>query len=83
MQYQQLLSKKILADVLSVESVSEGTPYSKGWIRAQLRAGRLRGRKLGGRWIILRPALLEFLRADPPLRMLPDQRDTRPNGGDS
>lgn len=60
------LTHKVLADVLSVENIAESTPYSKDWIRTQLRTGRLRGRKLGGRWVVLRTALLDFLRADPP-----------------
>lgn len=78
-----LVDRKVLADVMSVESVSESTDFSRAWIREQLRTGRLRGRKLGGRWVILRTALLEFLRADPILRVLPPRSSDRMEGGES
>lgn len=71
------LDHKVLADVLSVESIAESTPYSKDWIRSQLRAGRLRGRKLGGRWVILRTALLDFLKPEPSrVRLLAESQRT-------
>lgn len=75
------LDHKVLADVLSVASASASTPYSKGWIRAQLRAGRLRGRKLGGKWVILRTALLDFLRDGPAVRLVSDRQDDTAEGG--
>lgn len=44
---------------LTPEQAAERLPFGNpDWIRAQLRAGRLRGSKIGGRWLV-EPAALD------------------------
>lgn len=49
---------------LSPEQAAEAFPHFKPeWFREQLRAGKLRGSKVGGRWIIERSAIDAMVQA--------------------
>ena len=51
-------------DHLSPEEASAEFPrFKPEWFREQLRAGKLRGSKVGGRWVIERSAIAEMLEA--------------------
>ena len=51
-----------LPDICRVEDLAHHLGVSQSAVRAALRAGRLPGRRVGRRWLIPRPALLESLR---------------------
>lgn len=49
---------------LTPEQVSERLPFGNAdWVRAQLRSGRLRGSKIGGRWMAEESAIQEMVAA--------------------
>jgi excisionase family DNA binding protein len=50
--------------VLDVQGAAELFGVTPGTILAEAREGRLPGRKIGRHWRFLRPALLDWLRAD-------------------
>lgn len=53
-----------MSDYLSPEQAAEEVPRFKAeWFREQLRAGKLRGSKVGGRWVIERSAIDEMVQA--------------------
>lgn len=41
----------------------EALPFEAEWFRVQLRAGKLRGSKVGGRWVIEKSAVDEMVQA--------------------
>lgn len=47
---------------LTVDELHQLLPYSKNYLRNLFRDGRLPGIKLGGRWAIPQPALLEWIK---------------------
>jgi hypothetical protein len=49
---------------LTPEQVSERLPFGNAdWVRMQLRAGRLRGSKIAGRWVVQEDAITEMVDA--------------------
>lgn len=49
---------------LSPEQAAARLPIGNAdWVRQQLRAGRLRGSKLGGRWVVEEAALEDLVEA--------------------
>ncbi|MBM0128048.1 helix-turn-helix domain-containing protein [Pimelobacter simplex] len=49
---------------LTPEQAAERLPFGNAdWIRMQLRAGRLRGSRIGGRWLIEPAAIEEMVAA--------------------
>ena len=49
---------------LTPEKAAERLPVGNAdWIRMQLRAGRLRGSKVGGRWVVEETAIHEMVEA--------------------
>lgn len=53
-----------MQNYLTPEQAAELLPFGNpDWIRAQLRAGRLRGSKVGGRWLVEPAALEEMVSA--------------------
>ena len=72
----------ILPDVATVAVLAQILGRSESQIRALLRSGQIPGRKIGGRWIVSRRALLASLTAEsseapdhPPMRRLDGGRD--------
>ncbi|KAB2809226.1 helix-turn-helix domain-containing protein [Pimelobacter simplex] len=53
-----------MADYLTPEEASSRLPFGNAdWIRMQLRAGRLRGSKIAGRWLVEASAIAEMVEA--------------------
>lgn len=49
-------------EYLTADQAAELLPFGNGnWVRAQLRAGRLRGSKVGGRWLVEKAAVIEMV----------------------
>lgn len=49
---------------LTPEQAAELLPFGNAdWVRMQLRAGRLRGSKVGGRWLVEESAVAEMVEA--------------------
>lgn len=49
---------------LTPENASARLPFGNAdWIRAQLRLGRLKGSKVGGRWLVEEAAIDEMVKA--------------------
>lgn len=49
---------------LTPEKAAERLPFGNAdWVRQQLRAGRLRGSKVGGRWVVEESAITEMVDA--------------------
>lgn len=49
---------------LTPEKAAEILPFGNAdWIRMQLRAGRLRGSKVAGRWLVEQSAITEMVEA--------------------
>lgn len=49
---------------LTPEQAAERLPIGNAdWFRAQLRRGRLRGSKVGGRWLVAEDAIAEMVEA--------------------
>lgn len=49
---------------LTPEQATTRLPFGNAdWIRAQLRTGRLRGSKVGGRWMVDESAIAEMVEA--------------------
>ncbi len=67
----------LLPEVLDVEQLAVWLRCSPSAARAHLRAGRIRGRRLGHRWLVSRDAVLRALageREQPPLRVIGGDR---------
>lgn len=54
-----------LPDICRVEDLALPMGLTAGAVRKLLREGRLPGRRVGRRWLVARPALLEWLSVDP------------------
>lgn len=49
-------------DYLTPEAAAERLPFGNAdWIRMQLRAGRLRGSKISGRWLVEESAIRDMV----------------------
>lgn len=48
---------------LTPRQAAELIPFKADWIRAQLAAGRLRGSRIGGRWLVEASAIDEMVAA--------------------
>lgn len=57
-----------LPDICTVEAYASHVGLSPATVRAQLRDGRLPGRRVGRRWLIARLALIAHLAAPTPAR---------------
>lgn len=67
---------------LTPEQAAELLPFGNpDWIRAQLRAGRLRGSKIGGRWLIEPAAIDDMVAAGSNRPVRRRRRRTMPSGG--
>ena len=55
------LRRRVLPDVLTVEDLSAHLRCSPATVRAILRRGEIAGRRLGGRWLVSRQALVQAL----------------------
>lgn len=53
-----------MTDYLTPEQAADQLPFGNAdWIRMQLRAGRLRGSKVSGRWLVEESAITEMVEA--------------------
>lgn len=53
-----------MTDWITPERAAELLPFGNAaWVRMQLRAGRLRGSKIGGRWLVEEAAITEMVEA--------------------
>lgn len=53
-----------MTEYLTPVQASEALPHFEAeWFRVQLRAGKLRGSKVGGRWVIEKSAVDEMVQA--------------------
>lgn len=53
-----------MTQYLTPEQAAERLPIGNAdWVRMQLRAGRLAGSKIGGRWLVEEQAIDEMVRA--------------------
>lgn len=53
-----------MTDYMTPEQASKLLPFGNAdWIRMQLRAGRLRGSKIAGRWMVEESAITEMVEA--------------------
>lgn len=53
-----------MVDYLTPEAASEKLPFGNAdWVRQQLRAGKLRGSKVSGRWVVEESAIAEMVEA--------------------
>lgn len=54
-----------LADYISTKEAAELTGYTRQYIANLLKNGKVQGRMVGNRWLVLRQSILDYRKANP------------------